>query len=89
MDSIPAEKRGVANGFRLTLNQTGRVLSIPLSLLLMTVVMPYDRLSQITSGNQLISSGELHMFLLAINYACLILSVIIVFAIIPSLLRGK
>ena len=88
MGSVPAEKRGVANGIRMTLNQTGGVLSVPFSLLLMTLVMPYDKLSQIVSSSQLINSNELPIFLKAINHACLILGIIILFAIIPSLLRG-
>ena len=88
MGSVPAEKRGVANGIRMTLNQTGNVLSVPFSLLLMTLVMPYDKLSQIVSSSQLINSNELPIFLKAINHACLILGIIILFAIIPSLLRG-
>ena len=32
MGSVPAEKRGVANGIRVTLNMTGGVLSVPFSL---------------------------------------------------------
>ncbi len=88
MKSVPAEKRGVANGVRMTLNMTGGVLSIPLSLLLMTLIMPYDRLSQIVSSSQLVSADELTMFFRAINHACLILGIIILAAIIPSLLRG-
>jgi MFS family permease len=88
MGSVPAERRGVANGIRTTLNQTGNVISVPFSLLLMTLVMPYDRLSQIVSTSQLISADALSTFLRAINYACLILGIIMVIAIIPSLLRG-
>lgn len=88
MSSVPAEKRGVANGVRMTLNMTGGVLSVPLSLLLMTLVMPYDRLSEIVSSSQLINTNELTTFLRAINHACLILGVVILVAIIPSLLRG-
>ena len=29
MGSVPAEKRGVANGIRMTLSQTANALSIP------------------------------------------------------------
>ena len=89
MGSVPAEKRGVANGIRMTLNSTGGVLSVPFSLLLMTLVMPYDKLSQIVSSSQLVNSNEVPIFLKAINHACLILGIIILFAIIPSLLRGQ
>lgn len=88
MGSVPAQRRGVANGVRTTLTQTGNVLSVPLSLLLMTFIMPYARLSQITGGSQLIGSDELLIFLKAINYACFILGIITATAIIPSLLRG-
>jgi len=88
MGSVPAEKRGVANGIRMTLNMTGGVLSVPFSLLLMTLVMPYARLSQIVGSTQLNDASERLLFLHAINHACLILGIIILFAIIPSLLRG-
>ena len=88
MSSVPPEKRGIANGIRTTINQTGNVLSVPFSLMLMTFVMPYNRLSQIVNNSQLINSSELPQFLHAINIACLILGVIILIAIIPSLLRG-
>ena len=88
MGSVPAEKRGVANGIRMTLNMTGGVLSVPFSLLLMTLVMPYARLSQIVGSTQLNNASERLLFLQAINHACLILGIIILFAIIPSLLRG-
>jgi MFS family permease len=89
MGSVPAEKRGIANGIRMTLNQTGGVISVPFSLLLMTLVMPYAKLSQIVGSSQLINSNEVPIFLKAINHACLILGIIVLFAIIPSLMRGS
>jgi EmrB/QacA subfamily drug resistance transporter len=88
MSSVPPEKRGVANGVRMTLNMTGGVLSVPLSLLLMTFVMPYARLSEIVGSSQLGNGTESLTFLHAINRACLILGIIILVAIIPSMLRG-
>jgi EmrB/QacA subfamily drug resistance transporter len=89
MSSAPPEKRGVANGIRMTLTSTGSVISVPFSLLLMTLVMPYNKLSQIVNSSQLINSNELPIFLKAINHACFILGIIVLFAIIPSLLRGQ
>jgi MFS family permease len=89
MGSVPAEKRGIANGIRMTVNQTAGVLSVPFSLLLMTLVMPYNKLSQIVGSSQLVNSNEVLIFLKAINHACLILGIIVLFAIIPSLLSGK
>ena len=74
MGSVPAEKRGVANGFRMTITMTGGVLSVPFSLLLMSLVMPYAKLSQIVSSTQLNNPNELPTFLRAINHACSYLS---------------
>ena len=88
MGSVPAEKRGIANGIRITLNMTGAVLSVPFSLMLMTLVMPYDKLSKIVNSTQLINSNEIPIFLKAINHACFILGIIVLLAIIPSLMRG-
>jgi len=89
MGSIPADKRGIASGIRMTLVATGSVISVPFSLLLMTLVMPYNKLSQIVSGSQLTNSNEVLLFLRALNHACLILGIIVLFAIIPSLLIGQ
>jgi MFS family permease len=88
MGSVPAEKRGVANGVRMTINQTGNVLSVPFSMLLMMLVMPYDKLSQIVSDSQIASPDELDVFLRSVNYACFVIGIILLFAIIPSFLRG-
>jgi len=89
MGSVPPSRRGVANGVRTTLHQTGSVMSIPVSLLLMTFIMPYDRLSQIVGTSQIIGSIELDTFLRAINFAFLILGIIVGLAIVPSLMRGS
>ena len=89
MSSVPAEKRGISNGIRMTLNQTGGVLSVPFSLLLMTLVMPYAKLSQIVGSSQLINSNEIPIFLKAINHACFVLGIIVLVAIIPNLWGSK
>ena len=86
MGSVPSQKRGVASGIVTTISQTAGVMSIPFSLLLMTLVMPYNKLSQIVSSSQLINSNEGPLFLKATNVACLILGIITLFAIIPVLL---
>jgi EmrB/QacA subfamily drug resistance transporter len=89
MGSVPAEKRGVANGIRMTLTMTGGLLSVPFSLLLMSLVMPYKQLSVIVGSTSLSNTNEMPVFLHAVNHACLILGIIVLFAIIPSLMRGK
>ena len=86
MGSVPSQKRGVASGIVTTISQTAGVMSIPFSLLLMTLVMPYNKLSQIVSSSQLINSNEGPLFLKATNIACLILGIITLFAVIPVLL---
>ena len=88
MGSVPEEKRGIASGIRSTVNQTAGVLSVPFSLLLMSLVMPYNQLSQIVNNTQLHNTNEIPVFLKAVNHACLILGIITLLAIIPSLLRG-
>jgi len=88
MGSVPPEKRGVANGIRMTLTQTAAVMGVPFSLLLMTLVMPYAKLSQIVNNSQLAGSNEVPIFLKAINHACLILGIITFTAIIPALIGG-
>jgi MFS family permease len=89
MGSVPPIRRGIANGVRTTLNQTGNVLSIPISLILMTFIMPYDKLSTIVGSSEVLGPLELSQFLAAINFACLLLGVVVALAIIPSLLRGS
>jgi EmrB/QacA subfamily drug resistance transporter len=88
MGSVPIEKRGVANGIRNTISQTAGVLSIPFSLLLMTLVMPYKQLSQLVGGSQLLVTADIPSFLKAVNLACLILGIVALLGIIPSVLRG-
>ena len=85
MGSVVSGKRGIANGIRMTVNQTSNVLSVPFSLLLMTLVMPYTKLSQIVNSSQLLTSNEGPLFMKAINYACFILGIITLAAVIPSL----
>jgi len=51
--------------------------------------MPHAKLSQIVTGAQLTNANEVSVFLKAVNHACLILGIIVLFAIIPSLLQGQ
>jgi len=89
MGSVPASRRGIANGVRSALVQTGNVLSVPLAMIFMSTVIPYDKLSTIVSSSGLSSSGEFLVFQAALSRTFLILSVILATALIPSLLRGK
>jgi hypothetical protein len=67
---------------------TSSVLSVPFSLMLMTLVMPYNKLSQIVGSTQLNNANEIPQFLKAVNHASLIIGIIVLVAVIPSVLRG-
>jgi len=58
-------------------------------LLLMTLVIPYNKLTQIIGGSQLVNAADAPSLLKAINRACLILGVITLLAIIPALQTGR
>ncbi|MEM2983214.1 MAG: MFS transporter [Candidatus Bathyarchaeia archaeon] len=88
MSSVPAHRRGVANGVRTTIVQTGIVASIPLSLAFMTLGMPYARLTQLTGGTSPMTPQDIPKFLTAIHHAFNILAVLTFSAILPSILRG-
>jgi hypothetical protein len=85
---VPAERRGVANGVRLTLIFTAAALSVPLSLSFMSFTMPYDELSRLTQGSFLPTPNDTATFLSAIRLAVQVSAFLILLAIIPSLFRG-
>jgi EmrB/QacA subfamily drug resistance transporter len=89
MGRVSAEKRGVANGVRTTVNQTASVVSVPLSLTFMSLAMPYDKLSQIAQGTITPTVEETITFLSALRYAVHISAFLVLLAIVPSLLRGR
>jgi MFS family permease len=89
MGAVPAEKRGVASGIRNTISQTAGVLSVPFAMLLMTLVIPYNKLSLTVKGTQLINPIEAPLFLKSINHACLILGIITLVAIIPAYIGSR
>ena len=88
MSKVKPERRGVANGVRLTIVYTAGVVSVPLSLVFMSLAMPYDQLSQIAQGT-VITIAETSAFLSALRYALHISALLILLAIVPSLLRGQ
>jgi EmrB/QacA subfamily drug resistance transporter len=88
MGPIPSKRRGIANGVRTTIIQTGIVISIPLSLAFMTLGMPYDQLAQITGGSMILTYGSRYGFLSAIHYGFHMLAFVTLLALIPSIFRG-
>jgi EmrB/QacA subfamily drug resistance transporter len=88
MSSIPLSRRGVANGVRTTIVQTGIVISLPLSLTFMTLGMPYNHLINLSGGIMDLASGDTSSFLSAIHYAFYLLALVTILAVIPSIMRG-
>jgi len=88
MGQVPADKRGVANGVRTTVTSTASVVSVPVSLAVMSLAMPYSELSQVAQG-VIPTLEEMGAFMLAIRYAVHISAFLVLLAIVPSLLRGK
>jgi hypothetical protein len=88
MGSVPPKRRGVGAGVRSTILNTSSVVSIPLALSLMTVVMPYDKLSVVVSASTLGNSVEILQLLGAVRYAFYAFALINGLTIIVSGLRG-
>jgi MFS family permease len=88
MSSIPLSRRGVANGVRTTIVQTGIVVSLPLSLAFMTLGMPYNLLINLSGGTMDLASGDTPLFLSAIHYAFYMIALVTILAVIPSIMRG-
>jgi EmrB/QacA subfamily drug resistance transporter len=88
MGPVSSKRRGIANGVRTTIIQTGIVVSIPLSLAFMTLGMPYEQLAQISGGSTIITYGAMNSFLSAIHYGFYMLAFVTFLALIPSIFRG-
>jgi EmrB/QacA subfamily drug resistance transporter len=88
MGPVPSKRRGIANGVRTTIIQTGIVISIPLSLAFMTLGMPYEQLAQISGGSMILTYVDSPIFLKAIHYGFRMLTFVTLLALIPSIFRG-
>lgn len=88
MGAVPAKRRGIGAGVRSTILNTSSVVSIPLALTLMTIAMPYDRLSMVVSASTLANTQEVLQLLDAIRYAFYAFAAINGLAVIVSALRG-
>jgi len=84
MSSVPVDKRGVANGLRTTVNNLGGTISTPFAFLLMTLGIPYEGLTRISSTAKTSSANEMGQLLDGMRIAYLVLGVIAVLSIMPS-----
>jgi EmrB/QacA subfamily drug resistance transporter len=90
MGSVPANRRGVASGFRTTLFNVGMTASSGIAVLVMTVGIPYPEFSALITGTispALLATAKAN-FVSGYRIAALVLAVINTAGIVPSLLRG-
>lgn len=90
MRCVPLERKGIGSAFRTTMFNVGYLMSLSLAVLLMSLTIPYDQLTQIvTSIDPIsISLSDRQLFVEAMQKTCLGLAVLNTLAIIPSILRG-
>jgi len=90
MSSVPEKRRGIASAFRATFFQVGYVISLNAAVLIMTIVIPYQTITQVISAvNPLtISGSDKVLFMRGLSIAYFWLAIVNVAAIPPSVLRG-
>jgi EmrB/QacA subfamily drug resistance transporter len=90
MSSVPANRRGVASGFRATTFNAASTASYGIVILLMTIAIPYNTFTALIQGIglQVLSTPAKQQFLSGFKIALLVLATINASAIVPSLLRG-
>jgi EmrB/QacA subfamily drug resistance transporter len=90
MGSVPANRRGIASGFRTTTFNIGLTASAGIAVLLVSIVVPYDTLTGLITGTStsLLGVGRAE-FLSGFKTAVFILALINSIGIIPSALRGN
>ena len=91
MGSVPAERRGIASGFRATFFNVGYTVSLNLAILITTFTVPYALVTQILSSRDpsTISAADRLLFAQGIRTTYLWLAGLNTLAILPSLLRGR
>ncbi len=91
MGAVPSDRRGIASAFRATFFNVGFVISLNLAILIMTLTMPFDRVSTIIAATDpgALLAAEKDQFVAALRNAYLWMAVINTIAIVPSMLRGR
>jgi EmrB/QacA subfamily drug resistance transporter len=90
MGSVPANRRGVASGFRTTLFNVGMTASSGIAVLIMTLGIPYPEFSALISNTispALVQTAKQN-FVSGFRIAALVLAVINTAGVVPSFLRG-
>ena len=87
MGSVPANRRGIASGFRTTMYNVGFTASYGLVILFITLGVPYGTLSSLLQGS-IVNSLAQAEFVNGCRVASIILALVEGVAIIPSAMRG-
>ncbi len=91
MGSVPAERRGIASGFRATFFNVGYTVSLNLAILITTFTVPYALVTQMIASPDpaAITNADRLLFAQGIRTTYLWLAGLNTLAILPSLLRGR
>ncbi len=89
MNSVPVERRGVASGMSATLVNTGFLLSLGVSFVILAGSMPLSTLQAIFAGETVAAGAlDLSLFVGAMHSIFLVMAALSLLAAIPSSLRG-
>jgi EmrB/QacA subfamily drug resistance transporter len=89
MNAVPPHARGLASGTSATLINVGATFSLGISFVVMTVNTPISDLTEIFLGAPGLSSAPWIIdFINSIHSVCLLSTILLLVAIIPSLMRG-
>ena len=93
MGSVPAAKRGISSGVRVTVINVSIVASIPMVLALMTADVPYSRLIGLGNvglgGATQLAAADIGMFLAGLQHTLVVMSFLILGSAIFSIARGS
>jgi EmrB/QacA subfamily drug resistance transporter len=89
MNAVPPRVRGLASGMSATLINVGATFSLGISFALMTLNTPISDLTEIFLGTPGLGSAPwIGDFINSIHSVCLLSTILLLIAIIPSLMRG-
>ncbi|MGI0085084.1 MAG: hypothetical protein ACREBQ_08385, partial [Nitrososphaerales archaeon] len=88
MASVPAHRRGVASGFRVTLFNVGLTASSGIAVLLITLSIPYGAFSALLQSFNPLSASQIvrDQFVSGFRLVAIVLAIVNTIAIAPSLM---
>jgi EmrB/QacA subfamily drug resistance transporter len=90
MSSVPANRRGVANGLRSLLNNMGQIVSTTMSLMIITAVLPVRLKSVIYNGAAaVVSNSDLNLIISGYKWAFVAMLIATILGMIASFLRNS